>query len=211
MASRVLSGTPAPPLVLPREESLCEWEVRNRADSEVFTHRQHVPFDPAFKHRILGLRRDEWHVAVQPGGPHGIGDLPSFEVRQADVANFACSHEIIERTQCFLDRCAAVLRMDLVKVYVVGLKPAQRSFNRGVDVFARTTFSVGYIFHREPKLGGDDRFFSSIDECLTDIFFGYSVRIKICGVEEVHTLIKCSEDDLTGGFEIHAASEVACA
>ena len=57
-------GYSCPPFVLTGEESLGKREVRNRANSKIFAYRQHVPFDPAFKHRILGLRRDERHVAV---------------------------------------------------------------------------------------------------------------------------------------------------
>ena len=47
------------------------------------------------------------------------------EVARADLAHLPGAHELLERTQCLLDRCRRIGDVQLVEVDAIGAEPAQ--------------------------------------------------------------------------------------
>src|SRR5262245_23345681 len=94
--------------------------------------------------------------AVLFGRVEGFSELPGGHAAGTEIANFAGTHERIERLQCFFDRSCVVPAMNLVEVNVVHLKTAQRIFAGFDDMF--TTQSSGDRPTRDPAVdfGWDD-------------------------------------------------------
>src|SRR3546814_15413184 len=67
--------------------------------------------------------------AVMTRGPQRIDDAPGFKIRARDVAHLAVAHQIVERTQCFVDRRAVIRPVDHVDVEPVGAEAAQAAFD----------------------------------------------------------------------------------
>ncbi len=78
-------------------------------------------------------------VALE-SSPLGDGErlhqVPSREVRAADVSNFSAAHELIEGAEHLIDRSQRVEGVELVQIDVVGPEPAQTGFAGGDQVGA---------------------------------------------------------------------------
>ena len=64
-------------------------------------------------------------------------------VRTADSPDFSLLHEIFERAQRFVDRCARIRKVLLIEVNVVCAKTLQAGFYRLHDVFPRSAAFIG--------------------------------------------------------------------
>ena len=97
-------GTVGSPLVLAREQPARQREERQHPDAEAAARGDDVVLDPPVDQGVLVLRRHHAGPAIRARGPVGVRDLPSGEVRAADVAHLPRGHEVVERAQGLVDR-----------------------------------------------------------------------------------------------------------
>ena len=96
----------------------------------ILQQRDHLALELAAGQRIVGLRALE---ALEPFGARDgqrLHQLPREQVRAADVADLARTHQIVERPQRVLDAGQRIEPVDLIQVDVVGVEPFQARFHR---------------------------------------------------------------------------------
>ena len=108
-----------------------------------------------------------------------------------DVAHLSSFHYVMQRFQCFLDRCFIIPPMNLVEVHIVGLQPAEALVKFIKDRFARKSLAVRFVSHFAIQLRSDHDCFA------TDVRFHESSQhflagsggVHVCGVEEIDAQI----------------------
>ena len=84
-----------------------------------------------------------------------LHQLPAGEVGDADIAQLAGAHEVVERRQHLLDRRAGVEGMQLQQVDVVGAEAAQRGLDAAIRREREEPASLGPSPIGSAGLGGD--------------------------------------------------------
>src|SRR5947207_5569356 len=110
-------------LILAREKSSAQWSPCSDADSFAGTEIAKLIFNIAIDQAVLILCG---HKARPVGGiteAQRFHHLPGLEVRDANVAHFPCSHQIIEYSQCFFQGSQRIPGMQVIHVNVVRLQP----------------------------------------------------------------------------------------
>jgi len=117
--------------------------------------RQVLALDSPRHQRVFQLHGDGPRYAVGLGQRGGPGGKPSGHVGEAEVADFARPHQVAQRLQHFLRGRDGVSHVQPVEVDVIGLEPAQRAFQRLVNVLAAVAAGVRVARLRpEAKFGG---------------------------------------------------------
>ena len=150
------SGGGAAPGVLSRQQAARDRVVGNDADAFLAAERQHLPLDLAEEQVVAGLDGVEPGQAERLAPADGPHQLIGEEVRAADVADLALMDEVVEGAERLVDRGLRVVAVELVKVDVVGLQPAQGGIDGGEDVLAGVAPSKGAGPVAAEALGGDD-------------------------------------------------------
>src|SRR4029077_13700705 len=92
-----------------------------QADLFGFQQGYDFPFEIAAGDRVISLKRVESGQVPELGDAEGFGDLPCLPVGAADVADLSLLHQGVESANRLFDRGHGIVRMDLVKVDMVGL------------------------------------------------------------------------------------------
>src|SRR3546814_5334965 len=107
--------------------------------------RDQVLLGIAVQQAVFALRADERFVAVMTRGPQRIDDAPGFKIRARDVAHLAVAHQIVERTQCFVDRRAVIRPVDHVDV-------RSEEHTSELQSLMRTSYAVFCLQKKKKKL-----------------------------------------------------------
>ena len=143
--------------VLAAEHAALERRPRRDAEAQLARHRHQLLLDGALEQRVLDLQADERRPAAEPRDDVGLGDLPRRRVGDAEVADLARAHEIVERGHRLLDRRVRVPVVQPVEIDVVGLQAAQRLLAGGDDRLAARAAAVRIArIEVAAELGGDD-------------------------------------------------------
>src|ERR1019366_6192618 len=133
----------------------------NYADTLRLAKGNHLALLLAIKQIVMILHGDETGPAVKVGQIKSLGELPRMHGRGTDITHLAGFHHVVQRLQSFFDRCFVIPAVNLVKVYIVGLQPAQALVELVQDGFAGETMAVGFVAHDAVDLGGDDDGFAA--------------------------------------------------
>src|ERR1035441_3583535 len=133
----------------------------NYADTLRLAKRDHLALLFAIKQVVMILHGNETGPAVKVGEIESFGELPRMHGRGADITHLAGFHHVVQRHQSFFDRCFVIPAVNLVKVYIVGLQPAQALVEFVKDSFAGKTTAVGFVAHDAMELGGNDGGFAT--------------------------------------------------
>ncbi len=122
-------------------------------------------------------------------------------------------HEIVERTQGFLDRRAGVGDVLVVEVDIVGAEPLEAGFDRADDVAARGALQppplVHGTVHRTGEFGREHDVVPSSGQCAAEIFLGpAALAVGIGGVEKRDAEIERLVHDGTGCRHVHPPAEI---
>jgi hypothetical protein len=142
----------------------------------------------------------------------GLRGDPRRHVREADVADLAGGDQIVERSQCLVDRGAAIPAMQPVEVDVVGLQPPQRLLKLGDERLAAGAapvrvagVEVGEELRAERDafapagLGGEE---------LADDLLGVAVGVDVGGVDDVAAAVEVLGEHRLGGLGARAPAVV---
>src|ERR1022692_4974154 len=102
------------------------------------------------------LHGNEASPAVKVGEIESLRELPGIHRRGSDITHLAGFHHIVQSFQRLFDWCFIIPAVNLVKVYIVGLQPAQALVEFVKDSFAGKTTAVGFVAHDAMELGGND-------------------------------------------------------
>jgi hypothetical protein len=202
--------------VLAAEQAGVEREERQQAEPELLTGRHHLGLDLALEQAVPVLRADERGQVAGPGGPVGVGDLPTGEVGVAQVAHLARADQVVEGGQRLLDRGGRVGLVQLVEVEVVGLEPAQRGLDRAHDVppgAAGAEVVAVDPLHVHAELGGQHDVVAPALEGGAEQLLRGAVRgaVDVRGVEQRYPGVERRIDDLAGAVRVELAAEVVAA
>ena len=104
--------------------------------------RHELMLDDALGQRIFELQRRNRLIAAQFGDRLRAAGVPGRHVGQADMADLAGAHQIVQRAHHLLGRRQPVPGMQEVEVDIIGAQPLQRSFDRAQDVLAAVAAGV---------------------------------------------------------------------
>src|ERR1039457_280976 len=113
------------------------------------------------KQIVMILHGDETGPAVKVGQIKSLGELPCVPGRGADITHLARFHHVVQSFQRLFDWRFIIPAVNLVKVYIVGLQPAQALVEFVKDSFAGKTTAVGFVAHDAMELGGNDGGFAT--------------------------------------------------
>ena len=125
--------------------------------------------------------------------------LPGRRIGEADVADLAGVHQVVERAHGLVDGREPIPGVHPIEIDVVGLQPAERLLARGDDVLSTGPAGVRIARIQIPEeLGGDDDAVAAAavasDE-VTDDFFRVALRVDVRGVDEIPAALDEARDD----------------
>jgi hypothetical protein len=115
-------------LLGPWTRQLAASERRPRRDGHSLGDAQAKHFALVFpiEQVVVVLHRDEGGPAVRPLNAKGLHELPRMHGRCAEITGLAGANDVVERLECFLERCVVVVEaVDDVEIDVVGAKTPQ--------------------------------------------------------------------------------------
>ena len=140
------------------------------------------------------------------------GHLPRRRVGEADVADLAGAHEVVERAHRLLDRRVLVPGVHPVEVDVVGLQPAQRLLAAGRERLAAGAAAVRIAREEVAReLGGDDDAVAPARvaaDVVADDLLGVAVGVDVGGVDEVAAALEEAVEDGLGVLDAGAPAPV---
>ncbi len=131
--------------------------------------------------------------------PQRLGDFPGGQIAQADVANLAGAHAVIESVEGFFERRERVAAVNLVQVDVILLQPFQAGIHAFHDVRAREADLVVARTHAEQHLGGEHigvAWQCEHAQCIAGDDLGASVGVEVRGVDEVDAAVERGLDEI---------------
>src|SRR5882724_1999496 len=149
------------------------------ADLLVDAQGHELPFVLAPDQRIVGLMGDVARQSVLLGDRQRLHQVPAREVRTADVAQLAGTHEIIERAQGFLDGRLRVEAVQLEEVDIVRPESAQAPLAGLQQMMTRGADVVGSFSRAKSRLRRDDHAIAAAGDRLAQNLLGQTVRIDI--------------------------------
>ena len=175
----------------------------------VFVHRAVVQV----VQRLQGFKAGQ---VVVGGNLQCLAQAAGAEIGRADRAHLALFDQARKGAQGRLQRFGRVFLMGLVQIDGVGLQPAQRAFQRGVDVARRQPRKFAPFAHLggnqhlrafatglEPAPDQDLRFTAAVARC--------PGRIHIGGVDQVEAGLDKGIEQRKGGSLIHAPAKYVAA
>ena len=175
-----------------------ERRVRHEADAEFASKREHLGLRVAGPQRVLGLQRRDRVHGVRPAD----GVDPGFG--QADVADLALGDQLGEGADDLLDRRVRVDPVLVVQVDVVGVEPAQRSFDGDADVLGAAVGPDSAGVRHEPELGGEHHLVAAALEGAADEFLVGVGAVDLGGVDQGDAEVEGPVDG-ADGFGVVAA------
>src|SRR5205807_1221279 len=121
---------------------------------------------------VLRLRDYERSVSPSIGDPERGAGPPGGIVRHRDVTGLSGANEVVERAHRLFEGSRQVIRVNVEKIDIVGLKPCQTTVNSVQNVRARRPAVVWAIAHFHSDLGGEKNGRATIYDRLTDVLFG---------------------------------------
>src|SRR5258705_1607444 len=120
-------------------------------------------------------------------------------VGDADVADLAGAHQVLERRHRFLDRRVHVPVVQPIEIDVVGLEAAQRILAGRDNVLAARSTAVGVSrIEVAAELRRDDEAVAPggvASEMIADDLLGVAFRVEVRGVDEVAAKLDEAVDD----------------
>src|SRR6266850_1091470 len=104
------------------------------------------------------LHGHEARPSIRASRVKHLRELPCGHRGSAEVKHFPRAHDVMQRLECFLDRCLWIETMDVVKIDVIRSEPSQTVINRVHDMLSRKSALIWIITHRIKDFGGDDDF-----------------------------------------------------
>ena len=124
--------------------------------------------------------------------------LPGLEVRDANVAHFPCSHQVIEDAQCFFQGSQRIPGVQVIHVNVVSLQPAQTGIDGVQNVIARQSAVVWPRLGRKMHFGSQDDLVTFALDGLPNDFFRASTSIDISRIEKIAARVEKAGNDAFG-------------
>ncbi|MHC2389353.1 hypothetical protein ACVIHB_004169 [Bradyrhizobium liaoningense] len=112
--------------------------------------------------------------------------VPAREIRDADVADLAGTHEHVECCEQLFRRGEGVEAVQLEQVDVVGAEPAQRTVDGREQMLPRRADIVGTLAEAEGRLGRNQNLVAAALDRFAEHPLGFAERIDIRGVEHRH-------------------------
>lgn len=135
-------------------------------------------------------------VAVALGDPEGLHQLPSSEVRDAEVAHLPLADELVEGREDLVDRCLRVERVQLQEIDVVGAEPPQRCLGCPDEPRARRAGVLRAVAHRQRCLRREqDLIASALHGRAEDLLRG-AVRVDVGRVEQRDAGVEAEVDKI---------------
>jgi hypothetical protein len=148
-------GGSSPRRYLPERKPPPRGAPGDHAEPLLQADRQDLALYVALHERVLGLQTDEPLEAVRFAHGQAPHELPTGEVRDADVAHLPAAHEVGEGREGLFQRCGAVPTMNLIEIDVVGAESPEAVLAPLRDVLAREAGVVGALAHRKKDFRGE--------------------------------------------------------
>ncbi len=132
-----------------------------------------LPFVVAADERVVGLVRDIARSSPsRSDGGERLHQVPAREVRAADVADLACTHEVVEGGEHFFDgRARRRSRAAGTDRSCRCFEPPQRTIDRCEQVIARRADVIRPVADAKGGLGGDQHLVAAALDRLAEDFF----------------------------------------
>ena len=175
-------------LVLAREQATGQRAPDQTAEPLILHQRDELALQIPPGDGVVGLHALEARPAAFVGQRQRLHHLPSGHIADAQRADLAGAHQIVERAQGLVERRERVEAVQLVEVDVVELQAAQAGLDLVDDMVSALAAAVGLLAHHAGGLGGDDdlvaRQFQRFER-MADQRLGLAERVDIGGVDEV--------------------------
>ena len=178
---------------------------RHQSHALIQRQRHQLPLILATQQRIIRLMR---HVAL-PAPPlrnrQRFHKMPAGKVGAPNVADLARAHQVIERTQGFLDRRHGVERVQLIQVDMVGTQPLQTALDRRNDMVPRMPHIIRPLPRPERALGGNEQLIPLPLDGSPQHRLGHTTPVDIGRVEHRHAMLETNIDEPRRQRDIHIA------
>lgn len=126
--------------------------------------------------------------------------MPGEHRRDADIAGFAGTHDVVHRFHGFFDRGLGIEVMQHIDVDIIGLHPGERAMQRIEHMLAGMAAIVRAGTDLIAKLGGDHQLIAlrQFAQHIADDFLARACRIEIGEVDEVNAIVERMADDRLG-------------
>src|SRR5437868_6436012 len=142
----------------------------------------------------MDLLRDVPLETEPLGNAERLRELPSREVRAADVPDLARVDERVERVERLLDRRLAVPLVHLVKVNVVDAESPKARLTSPNEVVTRESRFVRTVTSGEACLRRNEETVPPTSDRLTDELLRSAAGVDVGGVDEVDAGAECQVD-----------------
>jgi len=139
------------------------------------------------------------------GDRQRLHQLPSEEIRTAEIAHLALMHEIVERGERLFERREEIEAMDDIEVDPVGTEPTQAVLAALDDVSAAQAHVVDLGAHASPHFGGKHHLVSFALERFPQDLLRLAIGIDVGGIEEIDPGIEGHVDQTLRSRLIEAA------
>ena len=137
--------------------------------------------------------------------------LPGGVVRNADVADLALVHQVVEGAKRFLHRRPRVGPMELVEIDPIGPQALQARLDGTHDVVPRSEALTRRLAQARGKLGGENQVLATRPEDLSEHVFGIAVAIDIRRVEQIDAEVERLVHHRARRFEGDPPAEIVAA
>src|SRR5664280_2919517 len=113
--------------------------------------------------------------------------MPAGEIRAAEITDFSCAHEIVERAQGFFDGCDRIETVQLKQVNVIGAETFKRTFNGADQMKTRGANIIRPVTETKSSFRGNENFVAATGDGFAENFFRQPGGINVGAVEHRQT------------------------
>src|SRR5579884_1282964 len=172
----------------PGQQAVRERSVRHEPDAVLRAIREDVALHPPVEH-VEPVLHD-----VDTPDRHARLDLLELEVREADEADLALAHDVVERAHRLLERREAVGPVHEVHVDVVGAEVLQALVDRREHARTAAVPEVWLVAVVHAELRDDEGLVATPPQRLTEGLLGRAHAVPLGGVEAVDPEVERAAD-----------------